>query len=392
MITFQNVTKHYDNGSVVVDGLSLVAPGGKITVFVGPSGCGKTTSLRMINRLVEPSSGRILLNGEATEQMDIVQLRRRIGYVIQNAGLFPHKNIIDNIATTAILNGAAKSKARARAGELLEVVGLDPQIAKRFPWQLSGGQQQRVGVARALAADPEFMLMDEPFSAVDPVVREQLQEEFLRIQKEVSKTIIMVTHDIDEAMKLGDLVAVLKPGGKLAQMASPGELLNTPQNAFVADFIGKDRGYRKLSFHAADTETGLRNEPYAELDCSFEQAKEMAIDRWLLVTQNGKAFGWFDTHQPATAITHDNINLGATFHQQGSPLRHLLDAALSSPNHRAVIVDERQIPQGTIHLDQVLDMCKSTRQEGALDSIGYGRRAIKSSTCFSGTAISQLCR
>ncbi|UZL19639.1 ATP-binding cassette domain-containing protein (plasmid) [Klebsiella pneumoniae] len=249
MITFQNVTKHYDNGSVVVDGLSLVAPGGKITVFVGPSGCGKTTSLRMINRLVEPSSGRILLNGEATEQMDIVQLRRRIGYVIQNAGLFPHKNIIDNIATTAILNGAAKSKARARAGELLEVVGLDPQIAKRFPWQLSGGQQQRVGVARALAADPEFMLMDEPFSAVDPVVREQLQEEFLRIQKEVSKTIIMVTHDIDEAMKLGDLVAVLKPGGKLAQMASPGELLNTPQNAFVADFIGKDRGYRKLSFH-----------------------------------------------------------------------------------------------------------------------------------------------
>ena len=239
MITFQNVTKHYDNGSVVVDGLSLVAPGGKITVFVGPSGCGKTTSLRMINRLVEPSSGRILLNGEATEQMDIVQLRRRIGYVIQNAGLFPHKNIIDNIATTAILNGAAKSKARARAGELLEVVGLDPQIAKRFPWQLSGGQQQRVGVARALAADPEFMLMDEPFSAVDPVVREQLQEEFLRIQKEVSKTIIMVTHDIDEAMKLGDLVAVLKPGGKLAQMASPGELLNTPQNAFVADFIGE---------------------------------------------------------------------------------------------------------------------------------------------------------
>ena len=212
MITFQNVTKHYDNGSVVVDGLSLVAPGGKITVFVGPSGCGKTTSLRMINRLVEPSSGRILLNGEATEQMDIVQLRRRIGYVIQNAGLFPHKNIIDNIATTAILNGAAKSKARARAGELLEVVGLDPQIAKRFPWQLSGGQQQRVGVARALAADPEFMLMDEPFSAVDPVVREQLQEEFLRIQKEVSKTIIMVTHDIDEAMKLGDLVAVLKIG------------------------------------------------------------------------------------------------------------------------------------------------------------------------------------
>jgi osmoprotectant transport system ATP-binding protein len=361
MITFQNVTKHYGNGSVV-DGLSLVAPGGKITVFVGPSGCGKTTSLRMINRLVEPSSGKILLNGEATDQMDIVQLRRRIGYVIQNAGLFPHKNIIDNIATTAILGGMPKSKARVRAGELLEVVGLDPQIARRFPWQLSGGQQQRVGVARALAADPEFMLMDEPFSAVDPVVREQLQEEFLRIQKEVSKTIIMVTHDIDEAMKLGDLVAVLKPGGTLAQMASPGELLNTPQNHFVADFIGRDRGYRKLSFHGTDAASVLKNEPCAELDCSLEQAKAAATDRWLLVTQNGKAFGWFDTHQPVASIALDNINLGATFHQQGGALRHLLDAALSSPNHRAVIVDEQQIPQGTVHLDQVLDMCKSTRQ------------------------------
>lgn len=221
MITFNNVTKHYDDGTVVVDGLNLVAPGGKITVLVGPSGCGKTTSLRMINRLVEPSSGTILLNGESTAQMDVVQLRRRIGYVIQNAGLFPHKTILDNIATTAILNGATKSKARARAGELLEVVGLASQLAKRYPWQLSGGQQQRVGVARALAADPEFMLMDEPFSAVDPVVREQLQEEFLRIQKAVSKTIIMVTHDIDEAMKLGDRVAVLKPGGKLAQLATP---------------------------------------------------------------------------------------------------------------------------------------------------------------------------
>ena len=363
MITFQNVTKHYGNGSLVVDGLSLVAPGGKITVFVGPSGCGKTTSLRMINRLVEPSGCQILLNGEATDQMDTVHLRRRIGYVIQNAGLFPHKNIIDNIATTAILNGASKSKARVRAGELLEVVGLDPIIATRFPWQLSGGQQQRVGVARALAADPEFMLMDEPFSAVDPVVREQLQEEFLRIQKEVSKTIIMVTHDIDEAMKLGDLVAVLRPGGKLAQLATPGELLNTPQNDFVADFIGRDRGYRKLSFHTTDAASALQNEPCAELDCTLEDARRKATDRWLLVTRGGKAFGWFDTHQQVSSITLDNINLGATFHQQGGPLRHLLDAALSSPNHRAIIVDKELAPVGSVLLEQVVEMCKSTRQE-----------------------------
>jgi len=362
MITFNNVTKYYDDGTVVVDGLSLVAPSGKITVFVGPSGCGKTTSLRMINRLVEPSSGNILLNGESTEQMDIVHLRRRIGYVIQNAGLFPHRNIIDNIATTAILNGMAKSKAKARAGELLEVVGLDPRLAKRYPWQLSGGQQQRVGVARALAADPEFMLMDEPFSAVDPVVREQLQEEFLRIQKEVSKTIIMVTHDIDEAMKLGDQVAVLKPGGKLAQLASPTELLNNPHNPFVADFIGRDRGYRKLSFHHLQQLNGLQQEPTAELGCAIDEARNLASHRWLLITEQNKALGWFDTHQQVEAVKADNINLGATFYPRGDSLRHLLDSALSSPCHRAVVIDSNQSPLGSVHLDLVLESCKSTAQ------------------------------
>lgn len=363
MITFNNVTKHYHDGTVVVDGLNLVAPGGKITVLVGPSGCGKTTSLRMINRLVEPSSGTILLNGESTAQMDVVQLRRRIGYVIQNAGLFPHKTIIDNIATTAILNGAAKSKARTRAAELLEVVGLAPQLAKRYPWQLSGGQQQRVGVARALAADPEFMLMDEPFSAVDPVVREQLQEEFLRIQKEVSKTIIMVTHDIDEAMKLGDCVAVLKPGGKLAQLATPGELLNAPQSEFVADFIGRDRGYRKLSFHTSAPLTALQAEPAIEMGASLAQARNISAQRWLLVTQQGRACGWFDTHQQVTVIAPENVNLGATFSPQGGTLRQLLDSALSSPCHRAVVVDEQLAPLGSLALDNVLDACKSLTQE-----------------------------
>ncbi|UAY93294.1 ATP-binding cassette domain-containing protein [Pectobacterium polaris] len=363
MITFNNVTKHYDDGSVVVDGLNLSAPSGKITVLVGPSGCGKTTSLRMINRLVEPSSGTILLNGESTTQMDVVQLRRRIGYVIQNAGLFPHKNIIDNIATTAILNGATKSKARNRAAELLEVVGLAPQLAKRYPWQLSGGQQQRVGVARALAAGPEFMLMDEPFSAVDPVVREQLQEEFLRIQKEVSKTIIMVTHDIDEAMKLGDLVAVLKPGGKLVQQAAPGTLLNAPHNAFVADFIGRDRGYRKLSFHTSGSLAALQLEPTIEMGASMAQARRIATQRWLLVTQQGKAYGWFDTQQHIDVITPDNINLAATFYPQNGTLRQLLDSALSSPCHRAVVIDAQHIPMGVMTLDSVLDACKSMAQE-----------------------------
>lgn len=363
MITFNNVTKHYDDGTVVVDGLNLVAPGGKITVLVGPSGCGKTTSLRMINRLVEPSSGTILLNGESTAQMDVVQLRRRIGYVIQNAGLFPHKNIIDNIATTAMLNGVTKSKARSRAAELLEVVGLAPQLAKRYPWQLSGGQQQRVGVARALAADPEFMLMDEPFSAVDPVVREQLQEEFLRIQKEVSKTIIMVTHDIDEAMKLGDRVAVLKPGGKLAQLATPAELLNAPQSEFVADFIGRDRGYRKLSFHTTGALPALHPEPLVEMGTDVTQARSIASQPWVLVTHKGKACGWFDTRQQVETITPDNVNLGATFCPQGGTLRQLLDSALSSPCHRAVVIDEQLAPLGTLALENVLDACKSMSAE-----------------------------
>ena len=363
MITFNNVTKHYDDGTVVVDGLNLVAPGGKITVLVGPSGCGKTTSLRMINRLVEPSSGTILLNGESTALMDVVQLRRRIGYVIQNAGLFPHKNIIDNIATTAILNGATKSQARGRAAELLEVVGLAPLLAKRYPWQLSGGQQQRVGVARALAADPEFMLMDEPFSAVDPVVREQLQEEFLRIQKEVSKTIIMVTHDIDEAMKLGDRVAVLKPGGKLAQLATPGELLNAPQSEFVADFIGRDRGYRKLSFHHSGPLSALHDEPSVEMGASIAQARSIAAPRWVLVTHEGKACGWFDSHQQVESVTPETVNLGATFYPQDGTLRQLLDSALSSPCHRAVVIDERSAPVGTLELEHVLDACKSMTQE-----------------------------
>ncbi|NIG77438.1 ATP-binding cassette domain-containing protein [Klebsiella sp. Ap-873] len=363
MITFNNVTKFYDDGTVVVDGLNLTAPGGKITVLVGPSGCGKTTSLRMINRLIEPSSGEILLNGESTSAMDVVQLRRRIGYVIQNAGLFPHRNIIDNIATTAILNGMPKTKARARAGELLEVVGLAPQLAKRYPWQLSGGQQQRVGVARALAADPEFMLMDEPFSAVDPVVRDQLQEEFLRIQKEVSKTIIMVTHDIDEAMKLGDLVAVLKPGGKLGQMASPGELLNAPQSDFVADFIGRDRGYRKLSFYNSGPLASMQTEPTAEVGTPIDMARNIAVQRWLLVTREGKACGWFDTHQQVEAVVPEHINLGATFFPQTGTLRQMLDSALSSPCHRAVVIGERAEVLGTLGLDHVLDACKSMARE-----------------------------
>ena len=253
VIRFESVTKRYPDGTVAVDELSFEAPSGKITVLVGPSGCGKTTSLRMINRMIDATSGRIMLDDTDTAKIDPAQLRRGIGYVIQHAGLFPHRTVVDNVATVPMLLGEDKKKARRRAMELLERVGLDPKFAKRYPAQLSGGQQQRVGVARALAADPPVMLMDEPFSAVDPVVREQLQNEFLRLQSELGKTIVFVTHDIDEAIKLGDLVAVMRVGGKLAQFATPAELLSRPADAFVAGFVGRDRGYRALGFAHAGT-------------------------------------------------------------------------------------------------------------------------------------------
>src|SRR5689334_16374281 len=248
MIRFEAVSKIYPDGTVAVDGLDLEAPSGQITVLVGPSGCGKTTSLRMINRMIDATSGRILLDDTDVAKVEPAKLRRGIGYVIQHAGLFPHRTIVDNIASVPLMLGTGKKEARAGALELLERVGLDQKFAHRYPAQLSGGQQQRVGVARALAADPPVMLMDEPFSAVDPVVRDQLQVEFLRLQSELGKTIVFVTHDIDEAIKLGDQVAVLRVGGKLAQLATPAELLSRPVDAFVAGFVGRDRGYRALGF------------------------------------------------------------------------------------------------------------------------------------------------
>src|SRR5256714_7913698 len=250
MIRFESVSKRYPDGTVAVDGLDIIAPSARITVFVGPSGCGKTTSLRMINRMIEPTSGRIWLDDKDTGTFSPAQLRRGIGYVIQHAGLFPHRTVLDNVATVPLLLGQNRREARGRALELLERVGLDPKLAKRYPGQLSGGQQQRVGVARALAADPPVMLMDEPFSAVDPVVRAQLQDEFLRLQGDLGKTIVFVTHDIDEAVKLGDQIAVMRTGGRLAQLASPAELLSRPADAFVAGFLGRGRGHPAPGFEA----------------------------------------------------------------------------------------------------------------------------------------------
>ncbi|MCX4666743.1 ABC transporter ATP-binding protein [Streptomyces sp. NBC_01381] len=247
MIQFDTVHKRFPNGTTAVHDLTLEMPEGGVTVLVGSSGCGKTTTLRMINRMVDPTSGTIKVNGKDVLRQDAAELRRSIGYVIQQSGLFPHRTVLDNIATVPLLLGWGRRKARARAAELLETVGLTADAGKRYPHQLSGGQQQRVGVARALAADAPVLLMDEPFGAVDPVVRTQLQDELLRLQRELNKTIVFVTHDIDEAVRLGDRIAVFRTGGHLVQCASPAELLARPADDFVADFLGAERGLKLLS-------------------------------------------------------------------------------------------------------------------------------------------------
>ncbi len=245
-IEFRSVTKRFADGTVAVDDFSLVLPAHKTTVFVGSSGCGKTTLLRMINRLIEPTAGDIAIDGESITGRDPVQLRRGIGYVLQNSGLLPHFTVVDNVATVPVLTGTPKKQARERALELLDLVGLDRALADRYPRQLSGGQQQRVGVARGLAADPNILLMDEPFGAVDPIVRKELQTETRRLQRDLDKTVVFVTHDIDEAFLLGDQVVILEKGARIAQVGTPDEIIENPASDFVAEFVGVDRGTRQL--------------------------------------------------------------------------------------------------------------------------------------------------
>jgi osmoprotectant transport system ATP-binding protein len=250
VIEFNSVSKVYPDGTRAVDDFSVVIPSRKTTVFVGSSGCGKTTLLRMINRMVDPTVGTIEIDGHDIANTQPVPLRRSIGYVMQNSGLLPHRRVIDNVATVLLLTKVPKVRAYERARELLDTVGLDRSLANRYPGELSGGQQQRVGVARGLAADPNILLMDEPFGAVDPIVRADLQNETLRLQRELDKTIVFVTHDIDEAFLLGDQVLILEKGAKIAQQGTPEEILANPASEFVANFIGADRGKRRLTVNS----------------------------------------------------------------------------------------------------------------------------------------------
>src|ERR1700754_4309527 len=288
LISFHDVHKVYRDGTVAIDQLNLEVPRGTLTVFVGPSGCGKTTSMRMINRMAEPTSGTVIVDGADIAGVDPVRLRLGIGYVIQGAGLMPHQRVIDNVATVPVLKGQSRRAARKAAYAVLERVGLDAKLAARYPAQLSGGEQQRVGVARALAADPPILLMDEAFSAVDPVVRLELQNEILRLQNELNKTIVFVTHDIDEALKLADRVAIFGRGGALQQYDEPTQLLSQPANDFVSRFIGLGRGYRWLQLIDAN---GLPLHPVDTLPAAGPTDRPPA--GWAVVVDgDGRPLGW----------------------------------------------------------------------------------------------------
>jgi len=283
MIRLEGVSKRYADGTVAVEHLDLDVARGELVCLVGPSGCGKTTTMKMVNRLIEPTTGRIVLDGDDVTRVDPVQLRRRIGYVIQQVGLFPHQKVGDNVATVPALLGWDKGRRRARADELLELVGLDPSVYRdRYPAQLSGGQRQRVGVARALAADPPVLLMDEPFSAIDPIARDRLQAEFLRVQEAVRKTIVFVTHDIDEAVRLGDRIAVFRQGGVLEQYDSPAAVLGNPASPFVADFVGADRGLRRLAVTPIST-GDLDKPPVLAPDDTLAEARKVLTSHTGLV-------------------------------------------------------------------------------------------------------------
>jgi osmoprotectant transport system ATP-binding protein len=341
VISFEQATKRYPDGTIAVDALDLEIPEGEVVVLVGPSGCGKTTTMRMVNRMIEPSAGTVRVGGEDVMTVPAHELRRRIGYVIQQIGLLPHRTTAQNIATVPHLLGWDRARTRDRVAELMETVGLPAEAADRYPHQLSGGQRQRVGVARALAVDPPIMLMDEPFGAVDPLVRGRLQEEFLRLQAEVRKTIVFVTHDIDEAMTMGDRVALLSHGGVLEQYDTPAALLAAPANGFVEDFLGPERGLRRLALVPV-SEVKADPGPVVRPDDTGARVAEVAaahdLDWVVVVDADGLLRGWCwvaDTRDgvAGAALRPFSVRIRAT-----DSLRTALDALVSSRTGVAVRV------------------------------------------------------
>ena len=372
-VEFDHVTKTYGVATTkagtkartgtpgAVNDLSLSIPAGKICVLVGPSGCGKTTSLKMVNRLIEPTSGRILLDGVDAAGRELTELRRGIGYVIQQTGLFPHQTIVENVGTVPRLLGWPAARIKARSEELLGLVGLEPaKYARRFPSQLSGGERQRVGVARALAADPPIMLMDEPFGAVDPIVRERLQDEFLRLQEELAKTILFVTHDIDEAIKMGDLVAVFQVGGKVAQFGTPAELLASPASDFVARFVGADRGLKRLALSRV-ADLALRTALTAVVGSDVADARRRGLAasfRFLLLTDAAnRPLGWVDAHTlPETGVlTEAMASPTSPFVNKRTTLKDALSMLLDGDVQVGIVTDRTGAVQGLVTVDMIAE-------------------------------------
>jgi osmoprotectant transport system ATP-binding protein len=357
MIRLDAVTKVYPGSTEpAVTGLTMDIDEGEIVVLVGPSGCGKTTTLKMINRLIEPTGGSLTVAGRNVLEMEAHELRRGIGYVIQHIGLFPHRTIAENIATVPRLLGWDKARIERRVDELIETVDLDRDMRDKYPAELSGGQRQRVGVARALAADPPVMLMDEPFGAVDPVVRGRLQDEFIDLQHRLRKTIVMVTHDIDEAIKLGDRVAILNVGGILEQYDSPAQLLREPSNPFVADFLGSDRGLKRLGLipiAEIDLDTGPLVPPTADADAARRAMDRYDVD-WFVVGAVGEAVGWAPADALDDVDSLDGVTLRPFQTRLGrtATLKEALDAVISSHTRIAAVFDgERYL--GMINADEI---------------------------------------
>jgi osmoprotectant transport system ATP-binding protein len=382
VVEFDHVTKRYDVPTGkdrdkptpgAVNDLSLTVPAGKICVLVGPSGCGKTTSLKMVNRLIEPTSGRILIDKVDASTRELTELRRSIGYVIQQVGLFPHQTISENVATVPRLLGWPKSRLRERSEELLGLVGLDPaKYRDRFPSQLSGGERQRVGVARALAADPPIMLMDEPFGAVDPIVRDRLQNEFLRLQETIAKTIMFVTHDIDEAIKMGDLVAVFQTGGILAQFGTPLEILAAPASEFVARFVGQDRGLKRLSLlRVADIQ--LQPAVTARPGDPANDARRRALDdplRYLLmIDANNRPLGWV-AHGDIPAeglLTEAMANPVSPTVNKRTTLKDALSMMLDADVQTGIVVDRTGAVQGLLTVNAVAEKMRAGEHAPGFD-------------------------
>jgi osmoprotectant transport system ATP-binding protein len=377
-VSFQGATKRYgDSTAPAVDHLDLEVEAGEICVLVGPSGCGKTTSMRMVNRMIDLTEGDILIGGESVKRKDAARLRREIGYVIQQVGLFPHRTIAQNIATVPQLLGWDKARIRERTTELLDLVGLEPELADRYPVQLSGGQQQRVGVARALAVDPPVMLMDEPFGAIDPIARERLQNEFLRLQANIRKTVIFVTHDIDEAIKMGDRIAIMKQHGRVEQYATPAEILMAPANEFVEDFVGADRALKRLSLMRVG-DVNLWRAPNARPGQSTAEVRaqldspDVEVPYALLVDERERPLGWLTRRDlaadtvPATA----DAPLGPVL-ETGDVMRDALADLLQGESMYAPVVDHNGAITGILSVEIISEFLASpeakTDEHSAVD-------------------------